>query len=203
MQIKWVVQEMTINTKSEITTTIALVGLMGAGKSAIGRRLAARLSLPFFDSDTEIESEVGMTISEFFKREGEVAFRSKELSVIKGLLSDPVHILATGGGSFVEPQTRRELMGRARTVWLKADLEVLHERVLRKNHRPLLQTGSPRNVLSQLIKQRYPIYKLADIVVESDDGPHNLLVDKILNELGLLQAEHKNNPDQAKTEVLF
>ena len=193
---------MTINNMGEVTATIALVGLMGAGKSAIGRRLAARLSLPFFDSDAEIESEMGMSISEIFKREGEIAFRSKELSVIRGLLSGPVHILATGGGSFIEAETRRELMSRTQTVWLKADLEIIYTRVLRKNNRPLLKTGNPRKVLAQLIEQRYPIYKLADISVESDSGPHEILVDKILNELGMSHVGRKNSSSKNESKVL-
>ena len=193
---------MTINTNNEITATIALVGLMGAGKSAIGRRLAARLGLPFFDSDVEIESEVGMSISEIFKKKGEAAFRSKELKVIKSLLSGPVHILATGGGSFIQPETRKELASRARTVWLKADLDVLVERVLHRSNRPLLKTGSPQDVLAQLIKERYPIYELADITIKSDSGPHEALVDKILNELGVAYVGGRDVSDQKESKVL-
>ena len=193
---------MTISANNEITTTIALVGLMGAGKSAIGRRLAARLGLPFFDSDVEIESEVGMSISEIFKKKGEAAFRSKELKVIKSLLSGPAHILATGGGSFIQPETRQELASRARTVWLKADLDVLVERVLHRSNRPLLKTGNPQDVLAQLIKERYPIYELADITIKSDSGPHQTLVDKILNKLGVAYVRVKDISDQKESKVL-
>jgi len=180
------------NMKAEISTTIALVGLMGAGKSAIGARLASRLAVPFFDSDIEVESESGMSISDIFVNEGEAAFRCRERRVIKRLLSGPAHVLATGGGSFIEPETRGELSGRALTVWLKAELEVLYERVVQKDDRPLLQTNNPRPVLEKLIEQRYPLYALADITVESDGGPHDQLVDTIISELEALSVRRHN-----------
>lgn len=189
------------NMKPEISTTIALVGLMGAGKSAIGARLASRLEVPFFDSDVEVESEAGLSISEIFVNEGEAAFRCRERDVIKRLLKGPVHILATGGGSFVEAETRRELFGRALTVWLKADLEVLYERVLRKDDRPLLKKNNPRRVLEKLIEQRYPLYALADITVESDGGPHEQLVDTIISKLGVSPVPRRDLPGQHKRKA--
>ena len=189
------------NMKAEISTTIALVGLMGAGKSAIGARLASRLEVPFFDSDVEVESEAGLSISEIFVNEGEAAFRCRERDVIKRLLKGPVHILATGGGSFVEDETRRELFGRALTVWLKADLEVLYERVLRKDDRPLLKENNPRRVLEKLIEQRYPLYALADIIVESDGGPHEQLVDTIISKLGVSRVPRRDLPGQHKRKA--
>ena len=189
------------NMKPEISTTIALVGLMGAGKSAIGARLASRLEVPFFDSDVEVESEAGLSISEIFVNEGEAAFRCRERDVIKRLLKGPVHILATGGGSFVEAETRRELFGRALTVWLKADLEVLYERVLRKDDRPLLKKNNPRRVLEKLIEQRYPLYALADIIVESDGGPHEQLVDTIISKLGVSRVKRRDLPGQHKRKA--
>ena len=189
------------NMKPEISTTIALVGLMGAGKSAIGARLASRLEVPFFDSDVEVESEAGLSISEIFVNEGEAAFRCRERDVIKRLLKGPVHILATGGGSFVEAETRRELFGRALTVWLKADLEVLYERVLRKDDRPLLKKNNPRRVLEKLIEQRYPLYALADIIVESDGGPHEQLVDTIISKLGVSRVPRRDLPGQHKRKA--
>ncbi len=169
--------------KEEIPATVALVGLMGAGKSAIGRRLASRLAVPFFDSDAEIEAEMGMSIAEMFDQEGEKAFRLGERSVIKRLLSGPGHILATGGGAFVESETRAEFMGRAITVWLRADLEVIFDRVSRKNNRPLLQSANPKQVLADLIELRYPFYALADIIIDSNEGPHEQVVDSIIEQL--------------------
>ena len=189
------------NMKPEISTTIALVGLMGAGKSAIGARLASRLEVPFFDSDVEVESEAGLSISEIFVNEGEAAFRCRERDVIKRLLKGPVHILATGGGSFIEAETRRELFGRALTVWLKADLEVLYERVLRKDDRPLLKKNNPRRVLEKLIEQRYPLYALADIIVESDGGPHEQLVDTIISKLDVSRVPRRDLPGQHKRKA--
>ncbi|MBT07357.1 MAG: shikimate kinase [Rhodospirillaceae bacterium] len=169
--------------KGETPTTVALVGLMGAGKSAIGRRLASRLTVPFFDSDAEIEAETGMTIAEMFEQEGEAAFRVVERAAIKRLLSGPTHVLATGGGAFIETETRAELRGRVITVWLRADLEVLFRRVCRKNDRPLLKQKNPKQVLADLVKVRYPLYALADITVDSNDRPHEEVVDRIIDRL--------------------
>ncbi|MBM3623515.1 MAG: shikimate kinase [Alphaproteobacteria bacterium] len=154
-----------------ITRTIALVGLMGAGKSAIGKRLAQRLGLPFVDADTEIEAAAGCTIEEFFERFGEAEFRAGERRVIQRLLDGPPHVLATGGGAFMDPQTRAIMREKATTIWLRAELGVLLERVARRSNRPLLKNGDPRGTLERLMALRYPIYAEADLVVDSRDAP--------------------------------
>jgi shikimate kinase len=150
--------------------TIVLVGLMGAGKTKIGRRLATRLSLPFFDSDNEIETAAGETIEEIFRKRGESVFRDGERRVIARLLERPPHILATGGGAFMDPATRALVARRGVSVWLRADLDVLVARVSRRSNRPLLQRSDPRSVLAELIERRHPIYAEADIVIDSSDG---------------------------------
>jgi shikimate kinase len=151
--------------------SIVLVGLMGAGKTKIGRRLAARLSLPFFDSDEEIESAAGETIEEIFANRGEAVFRDGERRVIARLLAGPVHVLSTGGGAFMDAATRRVIAARGVSVWLRADLDVLFARVSRRTNRPLLKTPDPRAVLAELIDRRYPIYAKADITIDSGNGP--------------------------------
>jgi shikimate kinase len=151
--------------------TIVLVGLMGAGKTNIGRRLAARLTLPFFDSDCEIEAAAGESIEEIFRNRGEAAFRDGERRVIARLLAQPIHVLATGGGAFMDPTTRAAIAHRGVSVWLRADLDVLLARVSRRNNRPLLQQSEPRSVLAALIEQRHPIYAEADLVIDSGEGP--------------------------------
>jgi shikimate kinase len=150
--------------------TVVLVGLMGAGKSKIGRRLAARLGLPFFDSDPEIEAAAGETIEEIFANRGERVFREGERRVIARLLSQPVHILATGGGAFMDPATRDVIARRGVSLWLRAELDVLVSRVMRRSNRPLLKQGDPRAILAELIERRYPVYAEADLVVESGEG---------------------------------
>ena len=149
---------------------IVLVGLMGAGKSKIGRRLAARLGLPFFDSDPEIEAAAGETIEEIFANRGERVFRDGERRVIARLLAQPVHVLATGGGAFMDPATRQTIARRGVSLWLRADLDVLVARVLRRSNRPLLKQGDPRAILAELIARRYPVYAEADVAVDSGDG---------------------------------
>jgi shikimate kinase len=150
---------------------VVLVGLMGAGKTKIGRRVAARLDLPFFDSDEEIEAAAGETIEEIFRNRGEAIFRDGERRVIARLLQGPVHVLSTGGGAFMDPQTRRIIAQRGVSVWLRADLDVLFARVSRRTNRPLLKAPDPRAVLAELIERRYPIYAEADITIDSGDGP--------------------------------
>jgi shikimate kinase len=147
--------------------TVVLVGLMGAGKSAIGRRLALHLDLPFVDADDEIERAAGCSIAEFFERFGEAEFRNGERRVIARLLEAEPHVLSTGGGAYIDPQTRALMREKALTVWLRADLDVLFDRVKKRTHRPLLQQGNPREILGRLMDQRYPIYAEADLVVES------------------------------------
>ncbi|MBV8776489.1 MAG: shikimate kinase [Alphaproteobacteria bacterium] len=150
--------------------SIVLVGLMGAGKSKIGRRIAARLGLPFFDSDEEIEAVAGESIEEIFTNRGEAVFRNGERRVIARLLAGPVHVLATGGGAFMDPATRQVIAQRAVSVWLRAELDVLFARVSRRSNRPLLKTPDPRGVLAELIDRRYPVYAAADVTVDSGDG---------------------------------
>ena len=160
--------------------TVTLVGLMGAGKTAIGKRLAARLGLPFVDADLEIESAAACSIEDYFLRHGEAAFREGELRVIARLLERPVHILATGGGAFIDQTTRALMRQRAISVWLRADLEVLVARTARRNNRPLLKQGDPRDVLAHLIKLRYPIYAEADLTIDSEDTPLDDMVERVL-----------------------
>jgi len=151
--------------------TVVLVGLMGAGKSKIGRRLAARFNLPFFDSDHEIEMAAGESIEEIFANRGERAFRDGERRVIARLLAQPVHVLATGGGAFMDEMTRAVIERRGVSLWLRADLDVLVSRVSRRSDRPLLKVGDARMVLGELIEQRYPVYAEANVMIESGEGP--------------------------------
>jgi shikimate kinase len=162
---------------------IVLVGLMGAGKSKIGRRLAARLGLPFFDSDPEIEAAAGETIQEIFANRGERVFREGERRVITRLLAQPVHVLATGGGAFMDPLTRALIARRGVSLWLRADLDVLVSRVLRRSNRPLLKQGDPRVILAELITRRYPIYAEADLIVDSGAGSPEATVTRAVEAL--------------------
>ena len=150
---------------------IVLVGLMGAGKTRIGRRLAARLDLPFADSDIEIETAAGETIEEIFANRGERVFRDGERRVIARLLEQPPHVLATGGGAFMDPATRAVIGRRGVSVWLRADLDVLVQRVSRRTDRPLLKQGDPRAILAELMVRRDPIYAEADLTIDSSDAP--------------------------------
>lgn len=174
-----------------LTRPVALVGLMGAGKTSIGRRLAQRLHTPFVDSDAEIEAAANATIAEIFERDGEAAFRAGERRVIARLLNDGIQVLATGGGAFIDPETRARMRAQAVVVWLRADIETLLKRVARKKTRPLLNTGDPREILERLMQQRYPIYAEADLVVDSENGSPQATVDLVLEALagvpGLIQ----------------
>lgn len=168
--------------------SIVLVGLMGAGKSSIGRRLAARLGMPFVDADVEIEKAAGMTIDEIFSRHGEAQFRDGERKVIARLLDGPPIVLATGGGAFVNPETRKRIKETGLSIWLKADLDVLLKRCLKRSNRPLLKQDDPREVLRKLQEVREPIYAEADCVVQSGDGPHEVVVEEIVTLLNKLKA---------------
>jgi shikimate kinase len=164
----------------DLDRSIVMVGMMGAGKSAIGRRLAQRLGVPFVDADAEIERAAGCTIAEIFEKHGEAVFRDGERRVIARLLQGPVGVLATGGGAFMDAETRARIRARAISVWLKADLDTLVERVARRNHRPLLQNGDPRQILERLIAVRYPIYAEADITIETGDAPTAATVERVI-----------------------
>lgn len=159
--------------------SIILVGLMGAGKTCIGRRLASRLNLPFVDGDAEIEAAAGHPIEEIFARHGEAAFRDGERRVIARLLAQPPQVLSAGGGAFMDPRTRAEIRKRAVSVWLRADLDLLLKRTARRNNRPLLKRGNPREILDRLIDERYPVYAEADVVVDSMDGPPEMTVQRV------------------------
>lgn len=162
---------------------------MGAGKSTVGRRLASRLNLPFMDADHEIESAAGCTIPEFFERHGEAAFRDGESRVIARLLQGEPKVLATGGGAFMNEKTRERIAKRSISVWLRADLDLLVSRVTRRDNRPLLKTGDPREIMQRLMDERYPIYALADVVIDSDDGPHEAVVERIVTALEALKEK--------------
>jgi shikimate kinase len=163
-----------------LARSIVMVGLMGAGKTSIGRRLAQKLHVPFIDSDTEIEKAANETIAEIFARDGEAVFRAGERRIIARLLDGPVQVLATGGGAFMDPSTRERVRARGISVWLRADLETLVERTTRRQHRPLLNNGDPRIVLTKLIETRYPVYAEADITIDSLAGPTDTTVQKLL-----------------------
>lgn len=170
--------------------TLVLVGLMGAGKSCIGRKLSEALSLPFVDADAEIEAAAGCSIPEIFERHGETAFRDGERKVIERLLDGKIQILATGGGAFMDPQTRETIRRHANSLWLRADLDLLVKRTSRRNHRPLLRQGNPREILSNLIDKRYPVYSEADMVIDSADGPVETTVQRALDAVaGFLTQE--------------
>lgn len=175
--------------------TIVLVGLMGAGKTSIGRRLAKRLEVDFYDSDQEVETAAGCSIKDIFDVYGEEAFRSGEFRVINRLLDQPVHVLATGGGSFMNEQIRNLIEEKAISVWLKADIDTLVSRVSRRNDRPLLEDASNhRAVLEALIAERYPCYEDADVAVETFDEPAGATVDRVI--LALAEFIRDKHPTQ-------
>lgn len=156
--------------------SIVLIGLMGAGKTTIGRRLAKKLNMSFADADTEIEKAAGKTVPEIFEEHGEQYFRDGERRVIDRLLQEHPRILATGGGAYMNEATRATIAERGISVWLKADFDLLMKRVRKRSNRPLLKTGDPETVMHKLIEERYPIYGEANIVVESKDVPHDQIV---------------------------
>jgi len=162
---------------------IALVGMMGSGKTSIGKRLAARLELPFVDSDSEIETAAGMTITEIFDRHGEAYFREGERRVIARLLGEGGCVLATGGGSFMDARTREAIAEAGISVWLRADPATLLQRIARRNNRPLLRTADPAAQVKRLLAQREPIYARADLIVDSSDRPHEEVVGALITSL--------------------
>ena len=164
----------------EIIKSVVFVGMMGAGKSAIGRRAAERLSLQFVDADDEIEDAAGCSISDIFELYGEQAFRDVERRVIQRLLAGPVKVIATGGGAFMNEATRAAIKACAHSIWLRADFDTLWRRVSCRNNRPLLKTADPQGTLRGLIEERYPVYAEADLIVESTDGPRVATVDRVI-----------------------
>ncbi len=159
---------------------LVLVGLMGAGKSAIGRLVAQQLGLPFIDTDTEIERVSRMSISELFAAYGEEEFRALETRVIKRLLRTGPRVVSTGGGAFINEKTRKQIERGGLSVWLNADLDVLWERVNKRDHRPLLKTENPKQTLKDLMDKRYPVYGLADITVQSRDVRKEVIANEVL-----------------------
>lgn len=162
---------------------IVLIGMMGVGKSTVGRRLAARLGLAFVDADEEIEKAAGMTISEMFERYGEAYFRDGERRVIARLMDGEPKVIATGGGAFIQDETRALILDHATAIWLDADIDILVDRVSRREGRPLLKGKDPRAVLTDLAAQRNPVYALAPIHVKSIAAPHEVTVESIMEQL--------------------
>ncbi len=179
---------------------IVLIGLMGAGKTTVGRRLSARLGVDFIDTDSEIEAAAGRTISDIFEEFGEEEFRDGERRVIARLLTETPKILATGGGAYMDPETRVKIKEAAYSIWLKADVELLVERVGRRNTRPLLKTGNPAEILTRLSKERGQIYAEADLTVESGAGPHEKVVDRIITALNEFRSSSKKDQTSSQTE---
>lgn len=178
--------------------SIVLIGMMGAGKSSIGRRLAARLGIPFSDADAEIEEAAGMSVADIFEAHGESSFRSGEARVIARLLEHGPQVLATGGGAFINPQTRARIHEKGISVWLKAEIDVLSRRLRRRNDRPLLKTADPTLTLTSLLAARNPIYGEANLVVMSRDVPHEVIVEEIVtalrHELNIADAPCPKDP---------
>jgi len=174
---------------SGLARSVVLIGLMGAGKTSVGTRLAARLGVAFCDADAEIEAAAGMPIADIFARYGEAHFRAGERKVIARLVAGPPRVIATGGGAFMDPETRAVIAGGAVSVWLKADLDLLIARTEGRSHRPLLNRGDPRETLARLIETRYPVYAEADLTVESrPNQTHEAMVERILAALQAHQA---------------
>src|ERR1700676_5351029 len=174
--------------EAEITTalgtrSVVLVGMMGAGKSTIGRRLSARLRLPFLDADTEIETAAGMSIPDIFETRGEPHFRDGEARVIARLLDGGPAVVATGGGAFMREETRSRIRGQAVSIWLKADADVIMRRVKRRADRPLLQTADPAATVGRLLEEREPVYRHANLTIWSRDVPHERIVDECVDAL--------------------
>ncbi len=172
-----------------IPKTIVLIGLMGAGKSSVGRRLAARLGLPFVDADTEIEAAAGRSIADVFAGHGEAAFRDVERRVVRRLLDGPVCVLATGGGAFIDSEIRKLVMETGIALWLRASLDTMIRRTERRDDRPLLQNGDRAEILAGLMRARYPIYAEAPITVDAGDTTIEATVDRVVAAL----AQHLGN----------
>ena len=185
------IKKIAIDNQSDII--VVLVGLMGAGKTFIGRKLAAKLRIPFFDADVEIETAAGCSINEIFERYGEKEFRTGERRVIRRLLEEKTAVVATGGGAFIDPETRCLISEQGVSIWLRAKHNTLLKRTAGRHHRPLLNQGDSADILETLIKSRYPIYKEADITVESDTYNSKATVQKIINSLIQIKKITANN----------
>jgi shikimate kinase len=180
--------------------SIVLVGMMGAGKSTIGRRLAGRLRLPFLDADIEIEAAAGMSIPDIFETHGEPHFRDGEARVITRLLDNGPAVLATGGGAFMREETRNRIRDKAVSIWLKADADIIMRRVKRRADRPLLQTEDPAATVSRLLEQREPVYQNADLTIWSRDVPHERIVDECIEALRARLCGDATPPAQQTTD---
>jgi shikimate kinase len=180
------------------TRLIVLVGMMGAGKSTIGRRLATRLGVPFLDADSEIEIAAGMSIPDIFEAHGEPHFRDGEARVIARLLESGPAVLATGGGAFMREETRSRVGAKAVSIWLKADADIIMRRVRRRADRPLLQTPDPEATVGRLISEREPVYQHADLTIWSRDVPHEKIVDECID---ALHARLSGNAEAAVDET--
>jgi shikimate kinase len=181
----------TAQERLRLRRSLVLVGLMGAGKTSVGKRLAALLGAPFTDSDTQITEAAGMSIPEIFASLGEPAFRDGERRVIARLLGEAPGVLATGGGAFIEPRTRAEIRARATSVWLRADLDLLWDRVRDRPGRPLLLTADPRGTLADLLQKRSPFYAEADVIVDSRRGlSHEAMARRIIAAVRAYDAAH-------------
>lgn len=172
-----------------LTRPLVLVGLMGAGKTTVGRRLAKEIGLDFFDSDVEITEAAGCSVSDIFSLHGEAIFRDLEKRVLLRLVSAGPSVIATGGGAFMNPEIRAAIREHGTSIWLRADVDVLEDRVSRKNNRPLLEQGDKKEILTRLAEERYPVYAEADMTVNSGKGSHETIVAEIVT---LLQARKED-----------
>jgi shikimate kinase len=201
-------QEIAARPESAIVAALArrsvvLVGMMGAGKSSVGRRVALRLGIPFVDADAEIEKAAAMTIPDIFATRGEAEFRAGEARVIARLLESAPQVLATGGGAFMNPDTRAAIAAKGISIWLKAEFEVLMKRIRRRHDRPLLKTEDPGATLHRLMEEREPVYALADLTVQSREVLHDKIVDEIVSALAgrLGTAVPSASADEASAAV--
>lgn len=163
--------------------SLVLVGMMGAGKSSIGWRLAKKLGIPFHDSDQEVERAAGCTVADIFETWGEKAFKDAERRVVKRLLGEGVQVISTGDGAFIDPETRELIKNHAISLWLRANPDILYERVTRRDTRPILFEGDPRKILEDMVEKRYPIYGEADLIVDSNDDAHEATVNRLIQVL--------------------
>jgi len=163
--------------------SLILVGMMGAGKSSIGWRIAKKLGLEFYDSDQEVERAAGCSVADIFQTWGEKAFRDTERRVIKRLLTEKVQVISTGDSAFIDEENRDLIKEHAISLWLRANPDILYERVIRRDTRPLLNEGDPREILQEMVDKRYPIYGEADLIVDSNDDAHEATVDRVIEAL--------------------